>query len=83
MVTRLRAGQGRNHGSSPVACVVYCSGQGHHQASGRTELPIKPILKAPHAGVNWSGIDADQSLPSSAEAKNGWRSTSTLPLSTL
>jgi len=31
IVTRLWAGQDKNHGSSPVACGVFCSGQGQHQ----------------------------------------------------
>jgi hypothetical protein len=30
---------------------------------------MKPVLKALHDGVNWSGIETDRSLPSRVEVK--------------
>ena len=57
--------------------------KGSTPASGRTELLSEAVLKALHAGVNWSGLEADQSVLSCSQIKKAWRFISTLPLSML
>jgi len=83
IVNRLRAGEGRNHGSRHVTCGVSCSGHCQHQLQGVQSYLSNQILKALHDGVNWLGLEAEQSLPSSAEVKNAWRYISTLSVSML
>jgi hypothetical protein len=46
-------------------------------ALGSTQPPIQWVPGALSLGVKWPGHEANHSPPSSSEAKNEWRSTST------
>jgi hypothetical protein len=41
-----------------------------------TQRPIQCVSRGSFSGENWPGHEADRSLPSSAEIKNGWSCTS-------
>jgi hypothetical protein len=49
-------------------------------ALGPTQPPIQWVPGARSLGVKRPGREADQSPPSSAEDKNSWSYTSTLPI---
>jgi hypothetical protein len=49
-------------------------------ALGPTQPPIQWVPGALSLGVKWPGREADHSPPSSAEVKNAWSYTSTLPI---
>jgi hypothetical protein len=55
----------------------------HHRVqngSGDTQPPIQWVPGALSLGVKRPGREADHSPPSSAEVKNAWSYTSTLPI---
>jgi len=49
-------------------------------AVGHTQPPIQWVPGALSPGLKYSGLEADHSPPSSADAKNAWSYTSTPPV---
>jgi hypothetical protein len=76
ILTRIRAGWPRNHGSisgrSKRSCLHYVQ-----TGLGPMQPPIQTVLGALSPGMKCLGYEVDHTLPPGAEVKNAWTHTST------